>query len=190
MFTEIANGAEARITKHELFSKPVITKLRISKEYRNKILDTKIIKQRTKSEALLLKKIKELNLFAPTIYYVGKNQIIMEYLENSNEHHKMLKEIGESIATLHNNNIIHGDLNLINILTKDNKVYFIDFGLGFVSNKLEDKATDLLVLKKTLLSLKSTEKLWKEILGGYQTKTNNKSIVTKIKEIEGRGRYL
>ncbi len=190
MFTEIANGAEAKIIKHNIFSKPVITKLRISKNYRNKILDNKIIKQRTKSEAILLKKVKEINLFAPTIYYVGPKKIIMEYLENKNQHEQMLLEIGRSIAILHNNNIIHGDLNLINIITTENKVYFIDFGLGFISNKVEDKATDLLVLKKTLLSLKKTEGLWKDMLFGYQEKTNNKNITHKIKEIEGRGRYL
>jgi len=190
MFTEIANGAEAKIIKHKLFNKEVITKQRISKEYRNKILDNKIIKQRTKSEALLLKKTKEINLFAPTIYYVGNKKIVMEYLENTSNHENMLKEIGYSIAKLHNNDIIHGDLNLINILTNNNKVYFIDFGLGFISNKAEDKATDLLVLKKTLQSLKKTEKLWKNILSGYQERTNNTEISTRIKEIEGRGRYL
>jgi Kae1-associated kinase Bud32 len=195
MFTEIANGAEARIYTHKLFGKTVVTKQRIEKEYRDKALDNKIIKQRTKSEALLLKKVKDIGLFSPSICYVGKDKIVMEYLVNTNEHNKYLGEIGKNIAILHNNNIIHGDLNLINIITTKSsdqqaKIYFIDFGLGFTSNKIEDKATDLLVLKKTLLSLKSTEKLWKDMLLGYEKETSNKEIINKIKEIESRGRYL
>ncbi len=195
MFTEIANGAEARIYTHKLFDKTVVTKQRIEKEYRDKLLDNKIIKQRTKSEAILLKKVKDIGLFSPSIYFVGKDKIVMEYLVNTNEHDKYLQEIGKNIAVLHNNNIIHGDLNLINIITtkgsdQQTKIYFIDFGLGFMSNKIEDKATDLLVLKKTLLSLKSTEKLWKDMLLGYEKETSNKEIINKIKEIESRGRYL
>ncbi|MEI8364570.1 MAG: KEOPS complex kinase/ATPase Bud32 [archaeon] len=198
MFTEIANGAEARIYTHKLFDKTVVTKQRIEKEYRDKLLDNKIIKQRTKSEAILLKKVKDIGLFSPSIYFVGKDKIVMEYLVNTNEHDKYLQEIGKNIAVLHNNNIIHGDLNLINIITTKEKgkkeqqarIYFIDFGLGFMSNKIEDKATDLLVLKKTLLSLKSTEKLWKDMLLGYEKETSNKEIINKIKEIESRGRYL
>ncbi len=195
MFNEIANGAEAKILVHKLFGKEVITKQRISKDYRNKLLDTRIIKQRTKSEALLLKKVKEIGLYSPSLYYVGRDKIVMEYLANTNEHHRHLDEIGKNIATLHNNNIIHGDLNLINIITTKNKkaktkIYFIDFGLGSISNKIEDKATDLLVLKKTLLSLKKTENLWKGMLFGYEKETKNKEIINKIKEIEARGRYL
>jgi len=194
MFNEIATGAEAKIFIHKLFDKDVVTKQRISKDYRNKQLDNKIIKQRTKSEALLLKKVKDIGLLSPNIYYVGKNKLVMEYLVNTNNHDKCLIEIGKQIATLHKSNIIHGDLNLINIITtkekKDIKIYFIDFGLGFISNKVEDKATDLLVLKKTLLSLKKTEGLWEEILAGYEKETENKEIINKIKEIESRGRYL
>jgi len=195
MFTEIANGAEAKIYTHKLFNKTIVTKQRIEKEYRDKALDAKIIKQRTKSEALLLKKVKEIGLFSPSIFYVGNDKIVMEHLINTNEHDKYLGEIGKNIAVLHNNNIIHGDLNLINIITtkssdQQTKIYFIDFGLGFTSNKIEDKATDLLVLKKTLLSLKSTENLWKDMLLGYEKETSNKEIINKIKEIESRGRYL
>lgn len=195
MFNEIANGAEAKIYTHKLFDKLVVTKQRVSKEYRDKTLDNKIIKFRTKSEAVLLKKVKDIGLFSPSIYFVGKDKIVMEYLINTNEHNDYLDEIGKNIAVLHNNNIIHGDLNLINIITtkgikQKTKIYFIDFGLGFMSNKIEDKATDLLVLKKTLLSLKSTEKLWKGMLLGYEKETNNKEIINKIKEIESRGRYL
>lgn len=187
---QIAHGAEAFVYKDKLLGKDVCVKERISKKYRHPLLDKRIIKTRNKEEATLLKKIKEYGLNSPSIYYISENKIIMEFLEDEKKHNKMLFEIGEEIAKLHNNNIIHGDLNLINILINKNKVYFIDFGLGFVSLKIEDKATDLLVFKKTLLSLTKTEKYWPNILKGYLNKTNKKEIVKKINEIEKRARYL
>ncbi len=187
---EIAHGAEAIIYKSKLFKKDICIKQRISKEYRHPFLDKKMIKTRNKEEVFLLNKIKKINLNSPYIYYVSENKIIMEYIYNEKKHTKKLFEIGEEIAKLHNNNIIHGDLNLINIITNKDKIYFIDFGLGYVSFKLEDKATDLLVFKKTLKALKKTEYFWKDIIKGYLKKTKNKQILKQIEVIEKRARYL
>jgi bifunctional N6-L-threonylcarbamoyladenine synthase / protein kinase Bud32 len=179
----INKGAEAII----LDAGQKITKKRISKGYRDPSLDKRIIKTRNKQEATLLKRAKLAGINTPIVYFVSKDSIVMEKLNNTGEHKKLAKEIGKEISRLHALDIIHGDLNLINILTtKDKKIYFIDFGLGFLSRKIEDKATDLLVFKKTLLSNKKTEGLWKDIEIGY----NNKEILEKIKEIEKRGRYL
>jgi Kae1-associated kinase Bud32 len=79
---------------------------------------------------------------------------------------------------------------LINIIINKNKIYFIDFGLGFISKKIEDKATDLLVFKKTLLSNKKTKKYWEEIIEGYKKEAKNPEIISKIEGIEKRARYL
>jgi Kae1-associated kinase Bud32 len=187
---QIAYGAEAKVFETKLFGSNIIIKQRISKKYRDPLLDKKIIKNRNKEEALLLKKLKTYNINTPYIYYVGKNKIVMEKLENTKQHKNMLNEIGKQIANLHNNNIIHGDLNLINILTNKKKIYFIDFGLGTTTHKLEDKATDLLVFKKTLFSKKSTEGFWKKIIKSYEKNINNKEILKKIQIIEKRARYL
>lgn len=186
----IAYGAEAKIYKTKIFNKDVIIKQRLSKKYRHKTLDKKIIKKRNKEEANLLKKIKKYNINCTTVYYVGEDKIIMSYLQNENTHKKKLIEIGKEISKLHDHGIIHGDLNLINIIINNNKIFFIDFGLGSVSSKIEDKATDLLVFKKTLLSQKKTESFWEQILEGYSKETNKKEIIKKIEIIEKRVRYL
>jgi bifunctional N6-L-threonylcarbamoyladenine synthase / protein kinase Bud32 len=187
---KVYSGAEATIYKNTVFEKDVFIKQRILKEYRNKILDAKIIKQRNKQEANLLKKLKKININCPFVYYVGPNKIIMQEIKNDNKHTNFLEQIGEQIAVMHNNNIIHGDLNLINILTFNKQIYFIDFGLGFISGKVEDKATDLLVFKKTLKSSANTKDFWNRVVNGYLKKTNNKEIIEKIKDVEKRGRYL
>ncbi len=187
---KIAHGAEAIVYKSQILGKNIIIKKRQYKKYRHPSLDSRIIKQRNKEEALLLKKIKSYNINTPYVYYVGTDKIIMQEIKNTNQHSKYLDKIGKEIAKLHNHNIIHGDLNLINILTSGTNVYFIDFGLGSTSSKIEDKATDLLVFKKTLLSLRKTEKYWDKILKGYAKKTNHKQIIEKIEIIENRARYL
>ena len=38
------------------------------------------------------------------------------------------------------------------MIYKDSKVYFIDFGLGFISSKIEDKATDIHLLEEAIES--------------------------------------
>jgi Kae1-associated kinase Bud32 len=60
------------------------------------------------------------------------------------------QKIGASIAKLHDNNIIHGDLTTSNMILKKDKVFFIDFGLSFISGRIEDKACDLHLIKQAL----------------------------------------
>ncbi|MCK4884373.1 MAG: Kae1-associated serine/threonine protein kinase, partial [Candidatus Diapherotrites archaeon] len=103
-----------------------------------------------------------------------------------NEH--KWETVGQEIKKLHSKDIIHGDLSTSNIFFTDNKkIAFIDFGLGFISKETEDKAVDLLVLKKTLSSTHSRDfpKNWNAVTKGY----DNKQVLDKITEIEKRARY-
>ena len=97
-----------------------------------------------------------------------------------------MAEIGKQIKKLHDNNIIHGDLTTSNLLL-DKEIYFIDFGLAFNSNKIEDKAVDILAFKKMLKSthFEQFEEIWKLFKQGYKDKKTFK----RIKEIEARARY-
>lgn len=71
--------------------------------------------------------------------------------------------LGVLIAKLHLKNIIHGDLTTSNILLKNidnyiekydvaNNFVIIDFGLAHIESNIEDKAVDLYVLERSLLS--------------------------------------
>ena len=55
------------------------------------------------------------------------------------------------------------------ILSKDKKIYIIDFGLGFISNKIEDKAVDLHLIKQALEAkhFQNHEKLFQNFKKGY-----------------------
>ena len=91
--------------------------------------------------------------------------------------------------------------NKINVKTKINGkiiskkpkqlVYFIDFGLGFHSDRIEDKAVDLHLIKQALEARHSKiyEKAFKAVLQGYKISKNYKEAIKRLEKVEKRGRY-
>jgi len=94
--------------------------------------------------------------------------------------------------SLENNKGIEKDRKVKEGVFKGNKVYIIDFGLGKFSNALEDKAVDLIVLKKSILSThyKDFERVWTNILEGYKIYKEWKTVVDYMDQVEKRGRYF
>jgi Kae1-associated kinase Bud32 len=199
----IQQGAEAKIFLDK--EKNLIIKERIKKGYRINEIDHKIRKQRTKAEKKILKKASEIiNSPKPKeededykiiIPYI-KGKKISESLEEFEieKQKKIMREIGNKIAKLHNNNIIHGDLTTSNFIfnEEENKTYTIDFGLGFISQKIEDKAVDLHLLKQALETKHSSnyQVFFEEFLEGYKKESKDfDKILQRLKALEKRGRY-
>ena len=199
----IQQGAEAKILLDE--KNNLIVKDRISKSYRHPDLDAQIRKRRTKSETKLLEKASKIISVPKLIKTDEKEKIEMQFIngkklsENLNnftleKQKEICREIGESVAKLHKENIIHGDLTTSNMILVEDKIFFIDFGLGYISNKTEDKAVDLHLLKHALEAkhFKNCEILIKEISKSYEKilgKIEAKKIFERMKAIEKRGRY-
>ena len=196
----IAQGAEA-ILKLE---NGILIKERVPKDYRIKEIDDKIRKLRTRSESRLIERASSIIKTPKVINSDDKNmKITMEFIDgvklvdhidgiNEKERGKILKLIGNEVALLHNNNIIHGDLTTSNMILKDENIYFIDFGLGFVSDKDEDKAVDIRLFKQALDSkhYNHSKKSINYFLKGYKEKSNRFSEITKrLEKVESRGRY-
>ncbi|MBU4202289.1 MAG: Kae1-associated serine/threonine protein kinase [Candidatus Altiarchaeales archaeon] len=197
----VAKGAEANLYMND----GNLVKERIKKEYRVEELDERLRKLRTKRESKLLENAKRVGVPVPRIHKtdVKEKKIVMEFLEGrilkdviDGGDEKAVKqlsmEIGALIAKLHDHNIVHNDLTTSNMILKDNKVYFIDFGLGMTSTRVEDKAMDLVVLKKALHATHTNmfELMWNSIIDEYARKSENKEILSRIKTIEKRGRYV
>ncbi|MBU2523240.1 MAG: Kae1-associated serine/threonine protein kinase [Nanoarchaeota archaeon] len=75
---------------------------------------------------------------------------------------------------------------------KEKKLYFIDFGLGFHSERVEDKAVDLHLLKQALESkhFKKWELYFSEVIKSYKSECNNsEKVLSQFKKVESRGRY-
>jgi len=195
----IAQGAEAKI----ILSDKTITKDRISKSYRIPELDKRIRKSRTKAETKLLNKAsKVVNIPLPIIEDKDKFQIKMHYIdgEKLSDHldkfplikqKQICKQIGEDVAKIHDIEIIHGDLTTSNMILKDNLIYFIDFGLGYISRKFEDKAVDIHLFKQALEAkhFQNWEVLFKEFEKGYSKSKDSKIVFERLKAVEKRGRY-
>ena len=192
----ISQGAEAQIA----IENGVLIKERIKKDYRIQIIDDKLRKQRTRSEAKLLSKVP----FAPKVFDVDEKnmKIKMEFIEGlllkdvfdfypKNKREKIAKKIGNNVAFLHEKNIIHGDLTTSNMILKKDNIYFVDFGLGFISDRVEDKAVELHLLKQALESRHSSHasESFSNVLEGYKNYNKHKEVLERFKKVEARGRY-
>ncbi len=202
----IQQGAEGKIfLTLDISAKKIITKERISKGYRHPQLDEQIRKRRTKSEIKLLIKALAKNTQVPKVLNanekgepIDKFSIQIEYLNgdrlsetlnnyNEKKQFEIIQQLGKQTAILHENNIIHGDLTTSNTILKNNKLYLIDFGLGFISTKIEDKAVDLHLIKQALEAkhFQNHEKLFKEFLKTYK----DNEVIKRLEIVEKRGRY-
>ncbi len=198
-------GAEAEIRLAEYMGKTVVQKQRVHKRYRIKEIDSRLISYRTKEEAKLISEARSHGVAVPVIYDVDlmKGCITMEYLKgsrvkdilntvNEDERRKICHMIGESIARLHDHDLIHGDITTSNMIYYDDRIHFIDFGLGAQTIELEAKGVDLHVLMEAFDSTHSKHPhCFEYVLEGYtrQLRGDASAVVEKIKEIVQRGRY-
>jgi Kae1-associated kinase Bud32 len=201
----IYQGAEAKIFRSKYMNYDVVQKKRISKLYRIKEIDNQLISSRTREEAKLMIEARKYGVSIPTIYDVDleKGIITMDYLNgkrikdilnnlSEEERASICKKIGEDIAKLHNNDIIHGDITTSNMILMDNKIHFIDFGLGEKNSEIEAKGVDLHVLMEAIDSTHSKySNCFNYVLEGYkkELKEDANLIIRKIEEIVKRGRY-
>ncbi|MFH1774114.1 MAG: KEOPS complex kinase/ATPase Bud32 [Methanobacteriota archaeon] len=198
----IGKGAEANIYLQE----GRVIKERISKAYRVKELDEALRKTRTKREAKLISLARRAGVPTPFILDVNNPDTTVEMSfvrgiqvkkllnkASKKDRERICREIGRSAGKLHGNNIIHGDLTTSNMILADNRIYFIDFGLGEVSEAVEDKGVDLLVFKKSLRSThyKFENECFKAFVNGYSKEYRAcKNVLERLKIIELRGRYF
>ncbi len=200
----LEKGAEANIYPGEWMGRDVLLKERVSKSYRIEEIDHRLRKRRTKGEAKLLHLAKTCGVTTPLVYDIDKENktITMEYIQgkpvkdvfngsNLSRIKSICEKVGEKVARLHNCGIIHGDLTSSNLLLEDGEIVFIDFGLGKISDLVEDKGTDLLVFKKALTGIHYdiAEDCFQSILEGYRDADDYQEILEKIGEIEVRRRY-
>ena len=205
----IKKGAEASLYLTEWHDRKVIMKVRLPKKYRPTELDERIRTYRTAHEPQLMHEAKMAGVPTPTIFLVDmtKASITMEYVEgqqvkklmdtlSTEEAKKLCEKIGEVIGNLHQHGVIHGDLTTSNmILTRDGKVFLVDFGLGEKNTELEAKGVDLHLMKRALQSThyEIAEECFQSVMLGYSSVVGSqkaKEVLQKIREIEQRGRYV
>jgi len=199
----IKRGAEADIFLVRWFGERAISKIRKHKPYRNVSLDSEIRKKRTVHEANMLSAAKLANVTTPFVYFVDPKhaEIVMEWVQGENAKDiidsELAAEIGRYAARLHSRNIIHGDLTTSNFIfnKKDCKLTVIDFGLSYYSQRFEDKAVDVRLIKEIFMSAYANdyERLYSSFLVGYKDINGDghttAKILSTVQAIEKRGRY-
>jgi TP53 regulating kinase and related kinases len=187
----ISKGAEAEIHLED----NRIIKKRVPKTYRLKKIDDSLRRSRTKREAKILQSLPK-EIPAPKLMKAGETDIEMQHIKGEKVRDilegkiEICREIGEKIAMLHNHGIVHGDLTTSNMLY-DRKIYLIDFGLSYFSDKVEDKAVDLHLLRQALESKHHMifKRAFSLVLEGYKKKSENyRDIKERLEKVESRGR--
>jgi len=116
-------------------------------------------------------------------------------------------KIAANVVKMHAVKLIHGDLTTSNMLVKQDsslplsmssadpiypigKVYILDFGLSFQSGLPEDKAVDLYVLERAIISMHpGAERLFELIIAAYQREAEQgKEVGFKLNQVRMRGR--
>ena len=208
----IARGAEAVLRKDVMDGQPVLIKERIIKGYRVPQLDQKLRIERTRTEARLLSEARRAGVSTPKIVNVDEQAatIVMEFIDGPRlkdalsdmeikRRAAVARAVGTSVGKLHSAGIVHGDLTTSNMILARSperggeKVWFIDFGLGFFSDRMEDFGTDMAVFHEALRSTHFAflNELWQDFLSGYRTSFAGADQALKALEaIEQRGRYV
>ncbi|KAM7466140.1 hypothetical protein LguiB_013702 [Lonicera macranthoides] len=206
----LKQGAEARVFESHFVGRRSIVKERFSKKYRHPTLDAKLTLKRLNAEARCMSKARRLGVSTPALYAVDPllHTLTLEYVEGPSVKDVFLDfgsqgvveermndiavQIGSAIGKLHDGGLVHGDLTTSNMLIRNgtNQLVLIDFGLSFTSALPEDKAVDLYVLERALLSMHSScGNVMDRILAAYRKSSKQwSSTLNKLAQVRQRGR--
>lgn len=211
----IKQGAEARVYRGTFLGRSVIIKERFPKLYRHPEVDEKLTRRRTTQEVRSILRCRRAGINAPVVYFVDYTThcIFLEDIihsvtvkdhiasaqaseQNPQDLQTLADKIGETLAQMHDEDVIHGDLTTSNMLLvsgaedQNMKLVLIDFGLSYISALPEDKGVDLYVLEKAFLSTHpKTETLFERLLKSYTASSKKSSVVLKkLDEVRLRGR--
>ncbi|XP_066387097.1 uncharacterized protein [Miscanthus floridulus] len=172
----LKQGAEGRVFASTFVGRKCVIKERFSKKYRHPLLDSKLTLKRLNAEARCMTKARRLGVPTPVLYAVDPvlHTLTFEYVDglsvkdmllgfgsdgvNEERLNDIATQIGNAVSKLHDGGLVHGDLTTSNMIIKNsnNQLVLIDFGLSFTSTIPEDKAVDLYVLERALISMHSS----------------------------------
>jgi TP53 regulating kinase-like protein len=186
----LSQGAEAEIYTIKFIGNKVAAKVRSRKKYRVEELDTELREGRTRREARCMERAHRAGVPVPrliacsrfTLYFEILEGVVLKDLESIPE--GVPREIGRVLAKLHDAGMIHGDFTTANLMLAENGLNIIDFGLSEITKSVEGRAIDLLLIKRSL------GKGYPSLEQSYvKSCSEGDVVVSKLKEIEKRGRY-
>ncbi|MEE9406329.1 MAG: KEOPS complex kinase/ATPase Bud32 [Candidatus Aenigmarchaeota archaeon] len=199
----VQRGAEAVLYMGTHEGEKALVKERVKKGYRIQELDSVIRRRRTRMETRMLDRARRAGVHTPKVWSSEGSKITMEWIEGKRVKDclndmpktgrmKTYKLMGEAAARLHKAGLVHGDLTTSNMILKGDRLYVIDFGLGKMSEKVEDQAVDLYLLYEAIRSthFRLLEEAWKNVLKAYTLKyTIANAVIKRLDKIKSRRRY-
>ncbi len=184
-------GGEAEVRIYEDF----VEKIRKPKRYRHSKLDEYLRRSRTRTEAKIIALARRIGVPTPIILDVEGDKIVMERIKGEPVknimNREISREIGRLVAKLHRAGIIHGDITPMNMILSNGKIYFVDFGLAFIDDRIEPKGVDIHVYFESLkASFDDWEELKEAFIEGYREYEKAEDVLNRAREIELRGRYV
>jgi len=183
-------GAEAVVTMGER-----VRKERVGKAYRHPTLDERLRSERTRQEARLTSLARREGVPTPVVFDVDDTDCVLRFervgdrdlreaLTESN-----VRAVGRHLAACHGAGFVHGDPTPRNARVGDDRVFLIDFGLGYHTEHVEDYAMDLHVFEGSLAGTSDdADRLTEAFEAGYESR-GDAEVIAQLREVEGRGRY-
>lgn len=186
-------GAEARV---EIQDDQVLKK-REPKKYRDEDLDLRLRKERTQEELKNMKRARKYGANTPRAEKTSETSLKIEKIDGETAKEiievrpELAENLGENVAKIHSGDVIHGDLTTSNAIWTGEDFYLIDFGLSQVSDRTEDRAMDVHLLKQVMYSShpEVADKAWESFLRGYDDYEGSEEVLERLEEVESRGRY-
>jgi len=199
-------GAEATVTVEG----DRVTKRREPRSYRHPRLDERLRRERTREEARLTSEARTHGVPTPVLLDVDVHEttLVFEYVGETDLRGALtparVRDVARHLATIHEAGFVHGDPTTRNVrvsgpeasdrddagtATAGGRTYFIDFGLGYYTDDVEDYAMDLHVFAQSLAgTTDDADELMDAAEAAYR-ETGDSRVVDHLREIEGRGRY-
>ena len=195
---DTVQGAEATVA----IEPDRVVKRRLPREYRHPTLDARLRRGRTRQEARLTSEARGVGVPTPVIRDVdlGETTLVFQRVGDCDLREALtagrVRAVARHLARLHDAGVVHGDPTTRNVRVDrtdgsgdGDRVFLIDFGLGYYTTDPEDHAMDLHVLAQSLAGTDDdADRLQRSAEDAYRT-VGDGAVLDQLREIEGRGRY-
>jgi len=188
-------GAEATVS----IDGDRVTKERAPRSYRHPRLDEGLRTERTRQEGRLTSEARRRGVPTPLVLDVDPEhaRIVFQRVGESDLREALtaatVSAVGGHLARIHDAGFVHGDPTTRNarVAHDGDRVFLIDFGLGYYTDEPEDHAMDLHVLAQALAgTADEPEELFGAAQAAYRAESDHADAVfERLADIEGRGRY-
>ncbi|QLH75786.1 bifunctional N(6)-L-threonylcarbamoyladenine synthase/serine/threonine protein kinase [Halosimplex rubrum] len=205
--TAAQQGAEATVSVEG----DRVVKRRVPRSYRHPALDERLRRERTRVEARLTSEARRCGVPTPLVLDVdtAESTIVFQRVGDRDLDAGLTAEraraVGRHLATIHDAGFVHGDPTTRNVRVGsagggaagessadgDDRVFLIDFGLGYHTGHEEDHAMDLHVFAQSLAgTADDADRLQAAAEDAYRaTSERGETVLDRLRAVEGRGRY-